>query len=147
MLRALALTWLTPENLDPVLLLGALANQPGPSGRCGLPPTPGTARVLWFTALGYGAHRGHGLLSSPRAWRVLDILIGATMLVIAGDARGRHVVVAISDRGVRTVVTRGRENLDLGTRRAQHRRRPSRRSQRDGHVPTVRGRPQSMEGS
>ena len=33
--------------------------------------------------LGYGARLAHGLLASARAWQVLDVLIGLTMIVIA----------------------------------------------------------------
>ena len=33
--------------------------------------------------LGYGAQRAHRLLASPRAWQVLEVLIGITMLLIA----------------------------------------------------------------
>jgi L-lysine exporter family protein LysE/ArgO len=41
--------------------------------------------VLWFTGLGYGARFLAPLLSRPRAWQVLDVLIGLTMLAIAAQ--------------------------------------------------------------
>jgi L-lysine exporter family protein LysE/ArgO len=39
--------------------------------------------VLWFTGLGFGARLAAPLLTTPRAWQVLDLLIAATMLLIA----------------------------------------------------------------
>jgi L-lysine exporter family protein LysE/ArgO len=41
------------------------------------------ASTLWFTGLGFGARFAAGLLATPRAWQVLDLLIAATMLGIA----------------------------------------------------------------
>ena len=41
------------------------------------------ASGIWFTGLGFGARLLAPLLASPRAWQVLDLLIAATMLVIA----------------------------------------------------------------
>ncbi|HEX6150778.1 LysE/ArgO family amino acid transporter [Nocardioides sp.] len=84
LLTALALTWLNPHvYLDTVLLLGSLAQQHGETGRWWFAAGATTASLLWFVGLGYGARRASGLLTSPRAWQVLDVLIGLTMLVIA----------------------------------------------------------------
>ena len=41
------------------------------------------ASTLWFTGLGFGARFAAPLLTTPRAWQVLDLLIAATMLAIA----------------------------------------------------------------
>ena len=83
-LTAVALTWLNPHvYLDTVLLLGSIANQEGPDGRWWFATGAATASLLWFTVLGYGARRAHGLLARPRSWQVLDVLIGLTMLAIA----------------------------------------------------------------
>jgi L-lysine exporter family protein LysE/ArgO len=38
---------------------------------------------LFFFALGYGARLLRPLFAKPAAWRVLDILIGITMLALA----------------------------------------------------------------
>lgn len=81
-LTALALTWLNPHvYLDTVLLLGSIANSH---------PHPGwfavgavAASLLWFTGLGFGARLLQPVLRSPRAWQVLDLLIGLVMLAIA----------------------------------------------------------------
>ncbi len=82
--RPLALTWLNPHvYLDTVLLLGSIANHEGPNGRWWFAAGACVASAVWFTGLGYGARRAGRLLASPRAWQVLDVLIGVTMLAIA----------------------------------------------------------------
>jgi L-lysine exporter family protein LysE/ArgO len=82
--KALALTWLNPHvYLDTVILLGSIANQHGADGRWWFALGASLGSALWFTALGFGARRAHGLLASARAWQVLDVLIGLTMLAIA----------------------------------------------------------------
>ncbi|UMG94247.1 LysE/ArgO family amino acid transporter [Nocardioides sp. TF02-7] len=81
---ALALTFLNPHvYLDTVLLLGSIANQHGTDGRWWFAGGATAASVLWFTGLGFGARAGHRLLSTVRAWQVLDVVIGLTMLAIA----------------------------------------------------------------
>ena len=83
-LRALALTWLNPHvYLDTVLLLGSIANHEGPTGRWWFALGACVASALWFCGLGYGARLAGRVLASPRAWQVLDVLIGLTMLAIA----------------------------------------------------------------
>jgi L-lysine exporter family protein LysE/ArgO len=41
------------------------------------------ASGAWFTTLGFGARLLAPLFSRPRAWQVLDVLVGATMLALA----------------------------------------------------------------
>jgi L-lysine exporter family protein LysE/ArgO len=82
--RALALTWLNPHvYLDTVLLLGTIANHEGPSGRWWFAAGAGAASILWFCGLGFGARFASPVLARPRAWQVLDVLIGVVMLLIA----------------------------------------------------------------
>ena len=82
--RALALTYLNPHvYLDTVLLLGSIANQHGSGDRWWFAIGAVAGSILWFTGLGYGASAGQRLLATPRAWQVLDVLIGLTMLAIA----------------------------------------------------------------
>jgi L-lysine exporter family protein LysE/ArgO len=82
--RALALTWLNPHvYLDTVVLLGSIANAHGSGGRWWFGVGACVASTLWFISLGYGARFAAGLLATPRAWQVLDLLIAATMLGIA----------------------------------------------------------------
>jgi L-lysine exporter family protein LysE/ArgO len=83
-LTATALTWLNPHvYLDTVLLLGSIANTHGSDGRWWFAAGAGLASVLWFSGLGFGARLLSPLLALPRAWQVLDVLIGLTMLAIA----------------------------------------------------------------
>ena len=82
--RAMALTWLNPHvYLDTVLLLGTIANHEGPAGRWWFAAGAAAASVAWFCGLGFGARYASRFLSRPRAWQVLDVLIGLTMLAIA----------------------------------------------------------------
>jgi L-lysine exporter family protein LysE/ArgO len=84
LLQAVALTWLNPHvYLDTVLLLGSIANHEGPSGRWWFAGGAGLASVVWFTGLGYAARLASPLLARPRAWQVLDVIIGLTMIAIA----------------------------------------------------------------
>ena len=84
MLQATALTWLNPHvYLDTVLLLGSIAAHHGPTGKWWFGAGAGLGSVLWFTGLGYGARLLSPVLMRPRAWQVLDVLIGLTMLAIA----------------------------------------------------------------
>jgi L-lysine exporter family protein LysE/ArgO len=81
-LTCLAMTWLNPHvYLDTVFLLGSVAADHGP-----LRWTFGLGAVLaslcWFAALGFGARMLGRFLAKPAAWRVLDGLVAATMIVL-----------------------------------------------------------------
>jgi L-lysine exporter family protein LysE/ArgO len=77
-------TFLNPHvYLDTVILLGALANQQGSSGRWVFGAGAGTSSLLWFCALGFGARWLAPLFERALAWRVLDSLIAAVMLSLA----------------------------------------------------------------
>lgn len=82
--RIMALTWLNPHvYLDTVVLLGSIANAHGSPGRWWFAVGACLASTLWFVSLGFGARFAAGLLATPRAWQMLDLLIAATMLGIA----------------------------------------------------------------
>jgi L-lysine exporter family protein LysE/ArgO len=82
LLTCLALTYLNPHvYLDTVLLLGSVAQQHAHRWLFGLGAA--AASLVWFSALGGGAHRLAPLLARPSAWRVLDALIAVVMLVVA----------------------------------------------------------------
>jgi len=77
-----ALTWLNPHvYLDTVLLLGSVASGYG-ARRWLFWAGAALASVCWFSALGFGARLLGGLFSRPLAWRVLDGVVAATMLVL-----------------------------------------------------------------
>ncbi|MFJ4870081.1 LysE/ArgO family amino acid transporter [Streptomyces sp. NPDC088757] len=83
-LTCLAMTWLNPHvYLDTVLLLGSLASDRGDL-RWAFGTGAALASLSWFSALGFGARLLSGVLSRPRAWRVLDGLVAATMLATGG---------------------------------------------------------------
>ncbi len=90
LLQALGFTLLNPHvYLDTVLLLGSLgAQQPG-STKWAFGAAAATASVLWFSALGYGARWLAPLFAKPRAWQVLDVIIGLTMLALAAGLAWR----------------------------------------------------------
>jgi L-lysine exporter family protein LysE/ArgO len=82
-LTTLALTWLNPHvYLDTVLLLGSVANTHGDVGRWLFGAGAGIASIVWFTALGFGARLLAGVFAKPLAWRILDGVIAATMIVL-----------------------------------------------------------------
>jgi L-lysine exporter family protein LysE/ArgO len=82
--RILALTWLNPHvYLDTLVLLGSIANSRGPVDRWWFAVGALVASTLWFVGLGFGARFAAPLLTTPRAWQVLDLLIAATMVAIA----------------------------------------------------------------
>jgi L-lysine exporter family protein LysE/ArgO len=82
--QATALTWLNPHvYLDTVLLLGSIAAHHGPTGKWWFAAGAGAGSILWFSGLGYGARLLSPVLTRPRAWQVLDVLIGLTMIAIA----------------------------------------------------------------
>ncbi|WP_029138505.1 LysE/ArgO family amino acid transporter [Nakamurella lactea] len=83
-LTAIALTWLNPHvYLDTVLMLGNIANSRGPVDRWWFAFGACLASVGWFAALGFGAGRASRWVGRPSVWRVLDLLIGLVMIVIA----------------------------------------------------------------
>ncbi|OZV83255.1 amino acid transporter [Micromonospora echinospora] len=81
-LACLAFTWLNPHvYLDTVLLVGGIAQQHEHRWLFGVGAT--SASVVWFTALGVGAHRLAPLLARPAAWRVLDGVVAVVMVALA----------------------------------------------------------------
>ncbi|MFE2438286.1 LysE/ArgO family amino acid transporter [Streptomyces sp. NPDC059409] len=81
-LTCLALTWLNPHvYLDTVFLLGSVAADRGPL-RWTFGLGAALASLVWFAALGFGARYLGRFLARPSAWRVLDGLVAATMIVL-----------------------------------------------------------------
>ncbi|MET9257491.1 LysE/ArgO family amino acid transporter [Streptomyces sp. NPDC003717] len=81
-LACLALTWLNPHvYLDTVFLLGSVAADRGPL-RWTFGLGAACASLCWFAALGFGARFLGRFLSRPAAWRILDGLVAATMIVL-----------------------------------------------------------------
>lgn len=82
--QAAAFTLLNPHvYLDTVLLVGSIgAQQPGVM-RGWFIVGASAASLLWFASLGYGARWLAPWFARPRAWQVLDGLIGVTMFVLS----------------------------------------------------------------
>ena len=87
--RTAALTWLNPHvYLDTVLLIGSIAaaHDGGDGtldGRWLFAAGAVTASIVWFTGLGFGARKLSPLLARPRAWQTLELVVAATMVMVA----------------------------------------------------------------
>lgn len=82
--RTAGFTLLNPHvYLDTVLLVGAVGAAQPPEGRPAFVAGAGLASALCFVSLGYGARLLAPLFARPAAWRVLDAVVGATMLTLA----------------------------------------------------------------
>jgi L-lysine exporter family protein LysE/ArgO len=78
-----AFTLLNPHvYLDAVLLVGSIGAQMD-QGRWWFAAGAVTASVVWFSSLGFGARLLAPVFARPRAWQVLDGLIGVVMLALA----------------------------------------------------------------
>lgn len=94
--QAAAFTLLNPHvYLDTVLLVGSVgAQQPG-ALRGAFAAGASAASFLWFGLLGFGARRLAPWFARPQAWRVLDALIGVTMIGLA-----LALLVGVAARGL-----------------------------------------------
>lgn len=83
LLTCLALTWLNPHvYLDTVLLIGSIATQYGENARW-FGTGAVTSSFVFFFSLGFGARLLAPVFARPRAWQVLDGVIGLVMWAIA----------------------------------------------------------------
>ncbi|GAA4757627.1 LysE/ArgO family amino acid transporter [Citricoccus nitrophenolicus] len=82
-LTALSVSLLNPHAiLDTVVMLGTLANSYGPEKWVfAFGALAGSA--VWFLTLGLGVRALAPLLDTPRTWRIVDLVVGAVMVVIA----------------------------------------------------------------
>lgn len=88
--RALAatagFTLLNPHvYLDTVLLMGAAGSAQPAAARPLFVAGAMTASFAWFATLGYGARLLAPVFTRPSAWRVLDGVVGVTMLALAAS--------------------------------------------------------------
>ena len=82
--QAAAFTLLNPHvYLDTVLLVGSIGAQQPSSMQGWFAAGASSASLLWFSALGFGARWLAPWFARPRAWQVLDALIGVTMWVLS----------------------------------------------------------------
>jgi len=85
LLTGLALTWLNPHvYLDTLGLIGAVSAQfSGGAQKTVFALAAISASFVFFFSLGYGATFLSPLFATKRAWKLLDMGIGATMWTIA----------------------------------------------------------------
>jgi L-lysine exporter family protein LysE/ArgO len=85
-------TLLNPHvYLDTVLIMGAAGSAQPEAARPLFVAGAVSASFVWFSALGYGARALAPLFARPASWRVLDALVGVTMLAIAGSLLVRAI--------------------------------------------------------
>ncbi len=82
-LTCLGLTWLNPHvYLDTVIFVGSVSTDYGADAAWfGAGAT--TASFAFFFVLGYGARVLAPIFARPVAWRVLDVIIGVVMWILA----------------------------------------------------------------
>ncbi|AUC54800.1 amino acid transporter [Sagittula sp. P11] len=81
-LACLAFTWLNPHvYLDTVVLVGSVSAQY--ADRVAFAAGAMVASFVFFFGLGYGARSLAPWFARPSAWRILDLVVGTTMLIIA----------------------------------------------------------------
>jgi len=82
--QAAAFTLLNPHvYLDTVLLVGSIGAQQPSALRSWFIAGASSASLFWFALLGFGARWLAPWFGRPRAWQVLDGLIGVTMFVLS----------------------------------------------------------------
>lgn len=82
--QAAAFTLLNPHvYLDTVLLVGSIGAQQGAPLRGWFIAGASSASLLWFGLLGFASRWLAPWFARPRAWQVLDCLIGVTMFVLS----------------------------------------------------------------
>lgn len=93
--QAAAFTLLNPHvYLDTVLLVGSIGAQQPVALRAWFIAGASSASLFWFTLLGFGARWLVPWFAQPKAWRVLDGLIGVTLFVLAALLL-RHAFVGL----------------------------------------------------
>jgi L-lysine exporter family protein LysE/ArgO len=82
--QAAGFTLLNPHvYLDTVLLMGSIGTRQAPDMRIWFVGGAACASGVWFTTLGFGARLLAPVFARPRAWQVLDTIVGLTMLALA----------------------------------------------------------------
>lgn len=93
--QAAAFTLLNPHvYLDTVLLVGSMGAQQAAPLQGWFVAGASTASIIWFSLLGFGARWLAPWFAKPRAWQVLDGLIGVTMWVLSA-LMVRHAVTGL----------------------------------------------------
>lgn len=84
LLLCFGFTWLNPHvYLDTLVLIGMVSTSADVLWQFGLGAV--SASFLFFFALGYGARVLTPIFTNPKAWNVLDALVGVLMLFLGGQ--------------------------------------------------------------
>ncbi|RKG32395.1 amino acid transporter [Acinetobacter guerrae] len=82
LILCLSFSWLNPHvYLDTVVLLGSISSQY--ANKSAFAAGAVTASFVFFFSLGYGARLLEPIFEKPKAWKILDIIIGIVMWLIA----------------------------------------------------------------
>ncbi len=83
LLFCFAITWFNPHvYLDTVLLVGSIATKFDAS-RVAFWAGASSGSAVFFVALGYGARFLAPVMRQPKAWQILEFIIGVVMVLIA----------------------------------------------------------------
>ena len=83
LLLCIGFTWLNPHvYLDTLVLVGMVSTGAQHKGVFAVGAV--SASFLFFFALGYGARLLSPLFAKPKAWNILDALVGILMVYLAG---------------------------------------------------------------
>lgn len=83
LLTCLAFTWLNPHvYLDTFVLIGSVSTR-YEGHRVEFAIGAMLASLMFFFSLGYGARLLRPMFANPRAWQILDALIGVMMLALS----------------------------------------------------------------
>ena len=90
--QAAGFTFLNPHvYLDTVLLMGSIGARQPADLRFWFVGGAAAASGAWFTTLGFGARLLRPVFRTPRAWKVLDSVVGITMLALAASLLAKLV--------------------------------------------------------
>lgn len=85
-LQLFAFTYLNPHvYMDTILLLGSIAQSQPAQGKLSFLLGTAGGSFAWFFALAYGARLLVPVFKKTMAWRILDVLIGVTMCLLAAS--------------------------------------------------------------
>lgn len=79
---ALILTWVNPNTWVDAVVIGGIAAQYGETGRWLFIVGTMITSLIWFPLVGYGVSYLSKPLSSPRVWRVLNVIIGVVLTAL-----------------------------------------------------------------
>lgn len=83
-LQLVSFTLLNPHvYLDTVMLIGSVGASYPITEKFWFIGGVGSASTLWFVALGYGSRILTPLFRSDKSWKILDAMVGFTMLVLS----------------------------------------------------------------